>query len=90
MTTSQKLRNFVSEPIGDKLVSELPGIGEALGQRLQRKGYATAYNVLGQYLLLNKQEELFIDWMKMTSGANSKQAADCYAALHEWCSSYMY
>ncbi len=90
MSTSQKLRNFVSEPIGDKSVNDLPGIGEVLGDRLKKKGYTNAYNVLGQFLLLNKDQELFCDWMKLTSSANAKQAMDCYTALNEWCSSYMY
>ncbi|VDM19847.1 unnamed protein product [Hydatigera taeniaeformis] len=89
MSTSQKHRNFVSEPIGDKSVFELPGVGEVLGQKLKRKGYGMAYNVLGQYLLLNKDEELFIDWMKLVSSANQKQAKDCFDALDSWCSAFM-
>lgn len=38
-TTTQKHRNFVSEPMGDKGVTALPGIGEALGRNLERKGF---------------------------------------------------
>ncbi|VDL89713.1 unnamed protein product [Schistocephalus solidus] len=90
MTTSQKLRNFVSEPIGDKSVFELPGIGEKLGARLKTKGYEKASVVLGQYLLLYRDEELFCDWLKETCGANAKQANDCFTALNDWCSAYMY
>ncbi|VDN96010.1 unnamed protein product [Rodentolepis nana] len=89
MSTSQKHRNFVSEPIGDKSVMDLPGVGEVIGTRLKKKGYNMAYNVLGQYLLLNKDEELFIDWMKITSSANQKQAKDCFDALDYWCAAFM-
>lgn len=38
-TTSQKHRDFVAEPMGDKPVTALGGIGEALGDKLKSKGY---------------------------------------------------
>lgn len=39
MTTSQKHRNFVYEPIGEKLVTSLAGIGDVLGNRLAAHGF---------------------------------------------------
>jgi barrier-to-autointegration factor len=38
-TTSQKHQDFVSEPMGDKDVTCVAGIGPVLGQRLSDKGY---------------------------------------------------
>lgn len=38
-STSQKHRNFVAEPMGEKSVSELAGVGEVLGTRLQAAGF---------------------------------------------------
>ena len=38
-TTSQKHRNFVAEPMNEKPVTDLAGIGEVLGKRLQNKGF---------------------------------------------------
>ena len=58
-STSQKHRNFISEPMGEKPVNELAGIGEVLGKRLADKGFDKAYVVLGQFLVLKKNEDLF-------------------------------
>ncbi len=38
-TTSQKHRNFVAEPMNNKSVTDLAGIGEVLGKRLDSKGF---------------------------------------------------
>ncbi|CAD7000352.1 unnamed protein product [Ceratitis capitata] len=112
--TSQKYRNFVAEPMGDKDVTELAGIGETLGGRLTEAGFDKvrgvargtnflnnkyvnvycvnvfqAYTVLGQYLILKKDEELFKDWMKDVCNASSKQASDCYNCLNDWCEEFL-
>ncbi|KPM02717.1 ras-related protein Rab-2A [Sarcoptes scabiei] len=89
MTTSQKHQSFISEPMGEKPVTDLAGIGEVLGKRLSSKGYDKAYVVLGQYLVLKKNEELFIEWLKDEASANTKQAKDCYECLTEWCEQFL-
>lgn len=89
MLTSQKHRNFVGEPMGEKDVKELAGIGKVLGHRLAEKGFDKAYMVLGQFLVRKKNEELFEDWLKDTCSANAKQARDCYNVLAEWCSQHL-
>ncbi|EDV59288.1 barrier-to-autointegration factor [Drosophila erecta] len=87
--TSQKYRNFVAEPMGNKSVTELAGIGDTLGGRLTDAGFDKAYTVLGQYLVLKKDEELFKDWMKEVCHASSKQASDCYNCLNDWCEEFL-
>lgn len=45
--------------------------------------------MLGQYLVLKKDEELFKEWMKETCNASSKQASDCYNCLNDWCEEFL-
>ncbi|GIY46881.1 barrier-to-autointegration factor B [Caerostris darwini] len=82
---SQKYLDFVSSPMRDKGVETLPGMNPTLCKKLILKGYDKAYTVLGHFLLLKKQKELFLDWMKDICGASKSQASLCYQCLSDWC-----
>ncbi|XP_026165158.1 barrier-to-autointegration factor B-like [Mastacembelus armatus] len=88
-TTSQKHRDFVAEPMGDKSVTALSGIGETLGRKLEDQGFDKAYTVLGQFLLLRKDTELFVEWLKDATGANTRQATSCAQCMKEWCDAFL-
>ncbi|EDW37843.1 GL19718 [Drosophila persimilis] len=86
---SKKCSIFLAEPMGEKSVTELSGIGPTLGERLTEAGFDKAYHVLGQFLILKKDEVLFIHWMRELCSASSKQASDCYDCLNDWCEEFL-
>lgn len=88
-TTSQKHNIFVAEPMGDKPVTELAGIGDVIGKRLANRGFDKAYVVLGQFLVLKKNRELFLEWLQDLVGANAKIASECYECLQDWCNEFL-
>ena len=88
-STSQKHRNFVAEPMGDKPVTDLAGVGAVSGKKLKSQGFTEAYQVLGKFLILKKNKELFVEWLKETAGCNSKQATDFHQCLSDWCEEFL-
>ncbi|KAL1776659.1 barrier-to-autointegration factor [Sigmodon hispidus] len=61
MIASQQHRDFVAEPMGEKPVGSGAGIGEVLGKTLQESGFDKIYVILGQFLVLKKDEDFFRD-----------------------------
>ncbi|PIO61939.1 barrier to autointegration factor, partial [Teladorsagia circumcincta] len=57
--STQKHRGFVGEPVGEKKVTAVPGIGPAYSARLSEAGTDKAYNLVGQYLAQNKDQASF-------------------------------
>ncbi|OAF66623.1 hypothetical protein A3Q56_05645, partial [Intoshia linei] len=89
MSTSQKHRNFVMEPMSLKPVTEIAGIGEVLGSKLINKGFYQAYMLLGQFLIMQKDVNIFGEWLKFEIKANAKQAFDCSQCLEIWCNTFI-
>ncbi|XP_055487774.1 barrier-to-autointegration factor A-like [Leucoraja erinacea] len=88
-TTSQKHKNFVVEPMKEKSVRELAGIGLVLGGRLEEKGFCKAKDVLGQFLLLKQDKTAFKSWLRQVCFAGNRQSEDCYRCLREWCDAFL-
>lgn len=89
-STTQKHADFVSQPMREKGVAVLPGIGPALKKEFEAAGFNKANNVLGKFLVLDKNEQQFKTWIKQTCpSANEKFAKDCYNGLKGWCNAHL-
>ena len=76
-----KYWNFVQELMRDKEVTDFAGIGLVLGKQLKRNGFEKAFVVFGKFLLLKKNKESFVEWIREITKANLIQAGDCYQCL---------
>ncbi|XP_071080837.1 barrier-to-autointegration factor-like [Haliotis cracherodii] len=83
-TTSEKKRNFMKEPMGEKDVTALPAIGEISGEKLKAKGYGKAKNVYGVYLLPGTDKNKFVRTIVDKTGIRVQEAEKCYDALEEY------
>jgi hypothetical protein len=75
---------FERQPIGHKLITDIPGI-EYYGDAFTSVGFTKAYHLLGQYLLLNKDNGLFNSWLKNEFPIMSNNDIQlCVESLYQW------
>ncbi|XP_025732621.1 barrier-to-autointegration factor-like protein isoform X1 [Callorhinus ursinus] len=86
---SPRLRAFLSEPIGEKDVAWVDGISRELAINLVTKGFNKAYILLGQFLLMHKNEAEFQKWLICCCGATECEAQESSHCLKEWCSCFL-
>lgn len=82
--TSQKHQGFVTEPMGNRSVRDVPGIGPAHGRTLEERGMPRADQFSGCYPKRFWDHGQFQDNLKNTTGANAKQQRDAYNGMREW------
>ena len=66
--------------MANKLVDEVPGIGDVIGERMALDGIPTAMNLYGHYLI---NPDTFQDKVR-SYGANAAQQAAAYTAMKEY------
>ena len=75
---------FERQPIGNKSITEIPGL-EYYGNEFNLIGYVKAFHLLGQYLLLNKNNEIFNMWLeKEFPSIPSINRNLCVEAISQW------
>ena len=80
---SKQHTDFVNSAIGQKEVTELPGIGPVTGKKLNDDGITRVYQVFGQFLVLNKDRDSFFEWLR-ACGVDDGKCQACFDALDDW------
>ena len=74
--------NF-SSPLGKKLVTEFPGIGDVGEEKLKNERFKYAYQIFGQFLVLEEDEGNFKDWLRQFETGDA-YCGHVYSTLQEW------
>ncbi|KAL7672967.1 hypothetical protein ACOME3_007843 [Neoechinorhynchus agilis] len=84
-----KMCEFVREPLGEKPVSCVPGIGFIYGEKLCERGFDKAIYLLGVFLAVGRDVQMFREWLVRIAGIKPMSASDASQSLAEWCSNFM-
>lgn len=92
-STSAKHRNFVSEPIGEKEVGELAGIGDVLGGRLRDKGFdkvsrnivcITSFKTRLYFILTKAQPIFYIETHEFYTSNDEHNNHEIVCSVHSY------
>lgn len=83
--TSQKRKDFVRESMKDKPVDEIDGVCAPYGEKLKAKGFEKASHLLGQFLCMCRDVEVFTTWLGCEIGCQHPYAFDIADCLEHWC-----
>ena len=86
---SRKYHLFIREPMSNKSVTNLVGVGKVLGRRFAARGFQEASTLFGQFHLVKKVKVLFMIWVMKKTGSNMGQAKDIYQCLFDWCKEFL-
>jgi Barrier to autointegration factor len=87
ITCRNKFEKIISEPIGEKLCIELPGIGKIYSNKLEQYEIIYAYQLVGQYLVLKKDSILMNSWL-VDLGINKNNSKAIVDTLESYCNSH--
>ena len=80
-TTTKKHDEFVGEPMGNKSVTTVPGVGETIGGHMKSNGIIIAKQLYGLYLQHNEKD--FKEKVR-SYGANNEHVNDVFCAMRDY------
>lgn len=87
-STTLKHRIFTGEPMGDKKITEIPGIGPVAEKKFAKHNYNFAYQIFGEYLILKKDVEVFSKFLSDIGGMNAPNIKNCVESIETWSDSF--
>jgi barrier-to-autointegration factor len=86
-SASQKHADFIASSMKNKPIDAIAGIGPVAKIALNAKGFEYAYHLIGQFLIMGKDEILFNTWLQSEVVCmSSKQRLDCTNCVSEYTS----
>ena len=81
-TTTKKRATFLCTPLRDMIsLSQIPGVGAVTHGRLLRAGMATPQQLVGQLMLLDRDDEAMKRWLKNVCAVREREAEVVVEAL---------
>ena len=78
--TSKKQNTFLSTPLQDCSLSDVPGVGEVARAKLIEAGVATPEQLMGHFLIAKRNHGIMTQWL-MASGIRTQEAVKIASAL---------
>ena len=78
--TSKKHSTFLSTPLQDCSLSDVPGVGEVARAKLIEAGVATPEQLMGHFLISKRDHTIMAQWL-MASGIRTQEAVKIASAL---------
>ena len=83
-TTTKKRATFLSTPLNSVTsLNQVPGIGPVTLDRLTQCGITTPAQLIGQFMLLNRDRVAMVDWLRSVCAVRQREADAIAEALFE-------
>eukprot|EP00035_Acanthoeca_spectabilis_P019881 m.430054 g.430054 ORF g.430054 m.430054 type:complete len:105 (+) comp17111_c0_seq1:215-529(+) len=93
---SKKQQTFVEAGLKDpstqeyKKCIEMGGVGEVTAKKLSDLGFDYAYNLIGQYMVNNMDDEATNHWLENEVGVKQKNLrASIVGTMRKWCDQHL-
>ena len=80
-TTTLKMNNFLSRPLRDTTLSDVPGVGPATLAKLKSANIETAAQLVGHFLLTGSDAAVTCRWLKDACEVRETEAVKVAEAL---------
>lgn len=81
-TTTKKHNTFMSTPLQDCALSDIPGVGDVARARLIAAGVETPEQLVGHFLVGKRDTRAMTHWL-LTAGVRAQEVGKIVAALEK-------